>query len=348
MNIDQLALLPFERRVQLHTVLSEAIERVLNKVEGDNDGEKINRMEKSLTRELVREHNKVATRANRRALRTFDNNSESPFTESDEQRLLRALERGFRGLSNKTENRIANDIEEIYKTAKVRFARQQNIIAKNIRKADELAQGVNFGIIDEASITQLSKLTTTAIGDHFPTNLKPRVSQAIQRGVFDKGLNKAQAGEFLKKELTRINGGNAFASVPRSVQAQGLNSVNAYYEGLSATNVTTARNFANIEHMDEAGVTRIQFAAIIDNRTSEICQQMDGRIFTIEQAKDFRQQYLDAENVEQVKSFATWHKNLQSIPGNQSGSDISSQDLAQAGVIVPPLHFRCRSELVLA
>jgi len=349
MNTEALTSLPFESRVRLHAVLSETIERVLNKVEGDNDGSKINRTEKSLTRTLVKVHNDTATRANRRAIKTFNTKSEKPFTKTDMNRLVRSLSNSFTGMENKTVKRVETDFDNIYKTAKVRFSRQNNVIAKRkIKKANELAQGVSFDIIDEATIAKLSELSSVAIGDHFPANLKPRVTNSITKNVLEKGMNKAQAGEFLKKELTRINGGNAFSSTPASIQAQGLKSVNAYYEGLSATNVTLARNFANVQHMVDAGILRVQFDAIIDNRTSQICSQMDGRIFTIEQVTAFRDQYLEADSVEAVKGFATWHKNVGSIPGNSKGLDISSADLASAGVIVPPLHFRCRSELSLA
>lgn len=349
MNIDALTHLPLQSRIKMHLVLSQAIERALNKVEGDNDGSKINRVEKAMTREMVKAHNDTATKANRRALKTFNTKSEKPFTKIDMNKIVRVLEKTFNGLEKKTRARIESDFDDIYKTAKVRFSKQNNVVVKSsIKKDNELAQGVSFDIIDTATIDQLAKLSSTAIGDHFPENLKPRVVSSITKNVLEKGMNKKRAGEFLKNELTRIVGGKAFSATPASIQAQGLKSINAYYEGLSATNVTLARNFANITHSDEAGVTRLQFSAIIDNRTSQICSQMNGRIFTIEQAKAFRDKYLEVDNVAQVKSFATWRKDLSAIPGNSKGTDISSADLVKAGVSVPPLHFRCRSELILA
>lgn len=350
---------PYDQREAIHTAISELIE----KVEGDGDGSKINRIEKALTRYIVMVHHDRATAANKKAIASIKGDPESPFTKADMKKVLAALNAGFSGMDSQVENRLKKDIAEIYKTGKIRFVRQfgtkavrqKSVNPMNLKKMlaylekqDELGVGIDFGIVDEAAIANLARLTKVSIGTHFPRTLQPRVVASIQKNVFDRGLNKQQAGEALRSELTRINGGNAFAAVPASIVQQGERGVNAYYEGLSATNVTLARNFANIQAMDEAGIVQIQFVAVIDNRTSEVCLSMDGRIFEIEQAKAFRQQVFDAENVEDLKDFAAWRKDLSEF-GLSAGQNLNdpaiSSQLAAAGVIVPPLHFRCRSEL---
>ena len=103
--------------------------------------------------------------------------------------------------------------------------------------------------------------------------------------------------------------------------------------------------------MSEAGVTQVQFSAVIDHRTSEVCLQMNGRIFTIEQAKTNMDNILGQDSIEGLKTVAPWFRDLSSFgvgAGEKLTDSITSSRLAEAGVIIPPLHFRCRSEIVPA
>lgn len=364
MSLSQLLKLPYDERSKLFHSISEVVE----KVEGDRDGEQINRIEKDLTRFLVRAHNARATEGVREAVNSITGPSDSPFSEEDEENVVQALEDAFDGIAEETIGRFNEDIDQIYRIGKVKFVEQFDARAvrdteqkapfpksenfqkmvRHVEKINELGEGIDFSSIDQAAIDNLTRLTQISIGDHFAKTLKPRVAASIQKNVFAKGLNKQEAGEFLQSELTRINGGNAFDAVPPAIRRQGLNGVNAYYEGLSSTNVTLSRNFANISAMDEAEIQQLVFSAVVDRRTSNICLQMNGRIFTIEQARGFRDQVFNAEDVEDLKSFATWRKDLSEFglsAGQQLNDPQTSARLARNGVIVPPLHFRCRSEL---
>lgn len=92
-----------------------------------------------------------------------------------------------------------------------------------------------------------------------------------------------------------------------------------------------------------AGHTRgygtVQFAAIMDDRTSEICASLNGTTWPIWQAVDLMERIAMAAP-EDVKQVAPWMK-----PADISG--FSSDELYRAGVMVPPLHGRCRSQIIL-
>ena len=59
-----------------------------------------------------------------------------------------------------------------------------------------------------------------------------------------------------------------------------------YYdaERLIRTETNYFENKAEIESYDEIGVKKFKYLAVLDNRTSEICQEMDGKIFDVKDA----------------------------------------------------------------
>jgi len=347
LNIESFKGVPYLKRERIHAVLSE----ILEKVDGDNDGTTINRIEKTLTRFLVRVWNKRATRAINNAVNSIRGNPNKTFTKKDEARVFKEIEKAYNTIEKEIGPRILRDTKKIFNIGQKNFEKKfSSELNKRVQKqGEETAIALGFEIGTEEFVVQMAALQATSIGTHFPRTLQPFIAKTINEAVFEKGLNKAQAGKFLQRELTRKLGGSAFIqSVPPSIRAQGINSINAYHQGLSATNVTLTRNGANIQSMQQGGITQVQFVAVIDNLTSQICSQMDGRVFTLEQSAGFMKGVMEAESVEDLKEFAPWRKDLGefNLSAGQSLTDPDVQSrLAKAGVIVPPLHFRCRSEL---
>jgi len=93
-------------------------------------------------------------------------------------------------------------------------------------------------------------------------------------------------------------------------------------------------------------------SAIIDTRTSHICLSMDGRIFTIEQGEEQMENVLTAKSSDELKEVAGWRKDLSEF-GIEGQDDFKrgpkstavSKTLADAGMALPPYHFRCRSTI---
>ena len=347
MNTEIFQQVPYNYRIKIHAVLSQ----ILEKVEGDTDGATINRLEKSLTRFLVNIWNRRATTAVVKAVGSITGSQKAKFTQRDETKVFKAIEKAYNTIEKEIGPRISRDTKRIFSLGQKKFQKQfSEVLEKSIKKVDEeTVVALGFEIGTEEFIVQMALLQKTAIGTHFSRTLQPQISKTISEAVFERGLNKKQAGEFLQKELTRKLGGNAFReSIPRSIRIQGRNAINAYHEGISATHVTLVRAGANIQAMQEAEITSVEFVAVIDNRTSIICSQMNGRIFTLEQSANFMKGVMEVDNVDELKELAPWRKDLSEF-GLTAGQSLTDPDvqskLAKAGVSVPPLHFRCRSEL---
>lgn len=375
--------LPYEKQEELFQNLSNKFEKATD----DNDGAKINRIEKTLTRVLATSWNDTSTKAITRALKTFPHSTKR-FSKKDADKVLASLTKSFKGVEKKTKSRVENDLEEIYRINKVRFGKEfslsstdtgkkeltfnyfdyipetevekiggekfkvggyvakENKIIKEWNGKFDLLKAVEFGALDKAAYDNLARLENISIGDHFPKTMKPKVSRSLETAL-ERGLNQADASQFLEQELTQSLGGSSAGALPASV-AQGKAATAAYYEMLNATNITYARNFGQINLMAEVGIETLVFNAILDRVTSVVCNQMNGRTFTIQQAMQHQQSVLGAANVEALKGIAPFTRNLKEFglkEGQKLTSAKASASLAAAGVIIPPLHGRCRSEL---
>jgi hypothetical protein len=206
----------YEIRHKIFTSLSGLLE----KVQGDKDGNKINRIEKDYTRETVLIWNKRATTAVRNGVNSFAK-TEAIFTKSDEAKVFKAVEKAYNSIEKEVGPKILKATESIFNISQERFIKRNNL---KIEKQD--GDGIDFFEFESSAIAaQMARIQTISIGDHFDKTLKPIVASSIEKAVFEKGLNKKQAGEFLKSELVRKLGGKAFLdSVPPGIRKQGLNS----------------------------------------------------------------------------------------------------------------------------
>lgn len=356
----------YAQKETLYNLINEAIEKSV----GDKDGRKINRLEKGMTRFIARQWNLLVTKAISKAVDEIDARSPHPVTEREGKKILSTLESEISKVSKKTEARISTDIEKIYEANRTQFRgrfrlrEEKNLYFDEKVVSDiEINKALSCEVLkqskesftkvlseaDKLAVENLARLHRLGVGDHFSNNHKKFISEMIDNAVVRQGMPKKQAGEFLMERLSRRLGGFQ-QSVPASLKSAGQRAASAYFEGLSATSVTRARNFSQINLMDEVGITRLTWASIIDNRTSQICAEMNGRVFTIQQVKAQKNSILEQETAEALKSNFGWKKNLSEF-GLRAGEGLNSAEasdlLARNGVpIIPPAHFRCRSELV--
>lgn len=113
-----------------------------------------------------------------------------------------------------------------------------------------------------------------------------------------------------------------------------------------SANLSTSRlvSYGFLKTADSLGVTKYQLQAVMDNRTSEICQALDGRVFEVDRALDHAERVLKTSDPESLKSVAPFLKGTKSAVGHLKRS--SDKELQAEGVMVPPFHPNCRTVLV--
>lgn len=112
----------------------------------------------------------------------------------------------------------------------------------------------------------------------------------------------------------------------------------SYFEGLAEFTTYRTSVLGNVTGFEKAGVKFYQIKATLDERTSEICRNMDGRIFEVSRAIEFRDTILSLRTKEQIKEFAPW----------RPASDVEGKDSSELplGMVLPPYHFRCRTIVI--
>lgn len=113
-----------------------------------------------------------------------------------------------------------------------------------------------------------------------------------------------------------------------------------------SANLTTSR-LASYGFLSSAvmyGVTKYQLQAVLDERTSDICRALDGRIFEVRRSFDYLDRVLRVTNPEELKTIAPFVSGTKASIEHLRGT--SDDDLAAEGVMVPPFHPYCRTILV--
>lgn len=209
-------------------------------------------------------------------------------------------------------------VNKIYKIAELFYS----LGAEEI--ADAIHFEFSFELSDTDAVTALFEQFNFWIGNYYGEQVQSEIKETL-KGYFDADKTIEEVAlEFSKKfEKYSENGME-------------------YFEGLAEHTSNRVRAIGQVTAMERAGVDSYQIISIIDARTSEICKFMDGKIFDLSRATDYREKILSLKNPKEIKDYSKWitPKELQAIQDQK----ISDPDLP-AGLTIPPFHWRCRSTI---
>lgn len=197
----------------------------------------------------------------------------------------------------------------------------------------------DFGLVDRDALDELRKDQMIWLKGNF----KPSLRRAIRRAVKESlkaGLGRVEAGARLKAALesSLLGGtGKPFGFAGTAEQ---------YYELVAASVATTARNRAQIRSFSELEIERYVVVNPMDDRTSIICQHMNGKQFTVAQGMAQIESESGVTDPDEAKRVHPWlsDKDFLDITSEHGHvSDADSDALAEAGMALPPYHGKCRS-----
>lgn len=185
---------------------------------------------------------------------------------------------------------------------------------------EELA--VALEATDERAAAWLARDSVFWVGSAWSQELGRRISSHTIEAV-RTGLGRKKLAKELQKRLKQFD-----KPLP-------------YWETVSAASTVRARSMGFVNGAEAANVQSVQWVSNIDQRTSAICLELDGRVYSITIMTAHRDRLLDAENPEDIKEAAPW------VPVEQLRGK-SAEELAAEGFgVTPPAHGRCRSVLVV-
>jgi len=196
-----------------------------------------------------------------------------------------------------------------------------------------------FSVLDEEAVAALTDSQVFWLGQHFDATTTDAIRDA---GWIDlAGRSGVEAGEALRRAAEKSFGVGQFA-------AHG----NAYFDGVAINAATTARVTGSIFEMKDIGITRYRVVSVMDERTTPICEHLDGKLFSVDNAAARMDKILGAGSPDAVKELHPWHPHdFLDVLGDegvdiQVGVSLSTSDsvkTAEAGFGFPPYHFGCRT-----
>lgn len=166
--------------------------------------------------------------------------------------------------------------------------------------------------------------------------------------ILESGRSGLDVANALHRVVERHYGVGFFAE-------KGLN----YWAGVAEHASTTAGISGQLRQMVELGFTRYTVTNPVDERTTKVCQAMNGKTLLVSDGVRNLDKMLEASSVEGViaaKPFVSGGSPAQLeraigerlSAGDKDLSAKQSGALAAAGFAMPPYHFRCRSYVDVA
>ena len=184
----------------------------------------------------------------------------------------------------------------------------------------EFIKEAHFNLVDSRAVEVLTKHNCFWLGEHYGKHIGPKIAEITQQALEDGAGRKE-----LADELHQALGGEAGDY--------------KYWDVASSAALVRARSFGAIAGMEEAGITEYEVLAMGDERTCEICGNMNGRVFSVSTAREKINSVLDIEDPEKFKEAMPWQ--------TESPKEKSNKELLDAGMNIPPFHGRCRCTITL-
>jgi hypothetical protein len=303
------------------TVLNSIL---VSKIENEGLVRAVIDLTKKLNEELETAWTESSEKAIDKAIKEFGK-AEDP--ESGLKKLLPILALSLTGiLSGKQERRIKVLVNGFYHAVKKSYAKKVKV-------------GHKISKLDKSIVPTISKEPPYWIGNFYDRQLSNRIGE-IGRYIVGRDLTLKESSvairKALERELSLFTGPVDFKS---TIPARYAGNVGRYTKLLSQTVSTRSTNFGRLSAMADKGIERFVFVAVMDDRTTEICQFMNGREFTVSNGISVMNKMIGANSPEEFKEISPWVTAEEAVEIAGDGDLISqSQNLSDNGVMIPPLH----------
>ncbi len=183
-----------------------------------------------------------------------------------------------------------------------------------------------FGLADEPAAIWLANDTQFWVGNAWDEGLGKEIADTALL-VLEEGGGAAEVGRRLQETLG-----------PRFERSED------YWNVVGNATMQRSRNFGATQDFLDAGVSTYTIEAVMDERTSQVCETMNGTVFEVRHAVQLRDAYMEAESPEDVKAAAPWRQ-ADAVAGIKA---LGPDAMATAGLSLPPYHGRCRTTVEVA
>jgi len=174
--------------------------------------------------------------------------------------------------------------------------------------------GVEFDRVDIKAIKTM-KQSFYWVSDEYNEKVTTEIKNLIE-DVFRGDIPRAELAEHLQEKYGEI-----------------LKRDRRYFEGVADHIINQSQNIARVTEAIKYNIKAFKVVARMDNRTSDICRSMNGRIIKAEHLQKQIDEILNAKSIGEKKAAAAWKSGYHfgKLPKNFG---------------LPPYHFRCRTMVV--
>lgn len=113
-----------------------------------------------------------------------------------------------------------------------------------------------------------------------------------------------------------------------------------YYDTAGSLMISRMSSAGMLMESSAKGATTYTISAVLDNRVCPVCEEMSGKSFPVDDGKSFSALTLSSDDPEFLKQVAPWPK--QDAKSMKALKGMSSSDLQENGLMLPPYHPLCR------
>lgn len=182
------------------------------------------------------------------------------------------------------------------------------------------ATAAPYSVFDQRADEWLAKDTLFWVGQAWDNKLGQDIADGA-RGALEHGFGRRDLSAYLRDTLTQFD------------------RPDAYWDVVSSAAIVRGRSYGAVSGFQHAGVKELRFVAMGDERTSDVCLEMNGKVFPVSAAIRAAAAAMAAKTPDEMKDAHPW-VTLSDVQG------LDPATLAAAGIILPPLHGNCRSRVV--
>lgn len=177
-----------------------------------------------------------------------------------------------------------------------------------------------FDVVDDKALKWLEDDAIYWVGSYYNRKLRGELRSEAQK-VIEQGLDRDEAAESFQAKFGSVFGGGK-----------------AYWDLVSHNIVHRSREFGSVSGYEKGGIKKLKVVAFLDDRTTEICRDMNGRIIQVKKAVELRDKLMGAKRPTDVKKIAPWHSGA-------PFKKVKSEKLP-VGMSLPPYHAYCRTTTI--
>jgi SPP1 gp7 family putative phage head morphogenesis protein len=228
---------------------------------------------------------------------------------------------------------IRADISQNLTKAYATYRKDKKVFSANASKRSmSFDEGdipdATFDLIDYRSIEYLKELDNLYLGKFITDeDTRERIKNWIESQYLQEnwpiGKNSEMMDEFMRAFSDKVN--MESFKIRRVIE----------------TTLNKTRNYANVQYIAQADVDEFEIVEVMDQKTCEYCQHMNGKTFSVTTAKDKIEKVVNGKpsEVPKLSPFAT------KIPLDEFVK-MDAKALQAAGIDTPSYHCHCRGRIV--